>query len=83
MPLLIVIGIFLQIVSKWVKCQKISFATRKTVLNIAFNVLALERNANVKHFSSLREKHGQEAKKIAQNFMWDNELKPLYEEIIA
>ena len=33
--------------------------------------------------SSLREKHGQEAKKIAQNFMWDNELKPLYEEIIA
>ena len=33
--------------------------------------------------SSLREKHGQEAKKIAQNFVWDNELKPLYEEIIA
>jgi glycosyltransferase involved in cell wall biosynthesis len=33
--------------------------------------------------SSLREKHGQEAKKVAQNFMWDNELKPLYEEIIA
>ena len=33
--------------------------------------------------SSLREKHGQEAKKITQNFVWDNELKPLYEEIIA
>jgi glycosyltransferase involved in cell wall biosynthesis len=33
--------------------------------------------------SSLREKHGHEAKKIAQNFLWDNELKPLYEEIIA
>ena len=33
--------------------------------------------------SSLREKHGLEAKKVGQNFIWDNELKPLYEEIIA
>jgi glycosyltransferase involved in cell wall biosynthesis len=33
--------------------------------------------------SSLREKHGKEAKKVAQDFVWENELKPLYEEIIA
>jgi len=33
--------------------------------------------------STLREKHGQEAKKVIQNFVWDNELRPLYEEIIA
>jgi glycosyltransferase involved in cell wall biosynthesis len=33
--------------------------------------------------STLREKHGQEAKKVVQNFVWDNELRPLYEEIIA
>jgi glycosyltransferase involved in cell wall biosynthesis len=33
--------------------------------------------------SSLREKHGQEAKKVVHNFVWENELKPLYEEIIA
>jgi hypothetical protein len=31
--------------------------------------------------SSLREKHGIAAKKTAFSFMWENELKPLYEEI--
>jgi hypothetical protein len=33
--------------------------------------------------SSLREKHGTEAKKVTQQFVWDNELKPLYEEIVS
>jgi hypothetical protein len=32
--------------------------------------------------SSLREKHGKEAKKVIQQFVWENELKPLYEEIV-
>jgi glycosyltransferase involved in cell wall biosynthesis len=33
--------------------------------------------------STLREGHGQQAKKDAQMLVWDTELKPLYEEIIA
>ena len=33
--------------------------------------------------SSLREKHGTEAKKVTQQFVWDNELKPLFEEIVS
>jgi glycosyltransferase involved in cell wall biosynthesis len=33
--------------------------------------------------SSLREKHGLEAKKVQQFFVWENELRPLYEEIIS
>jgi hypothetical protein len=33
--------------------------------------------------STLREAHGQQAKKDAQMLVWDTELKPLYEEILA
>jgi hypothetical protein len=33
--------------------------------------------------STLREAHGLEAKKMANTFVWDTELQPLYDEIMA
>ena len=38
------------------KCQNFSFATRKILQSLVFNVLLLERNLNIKIFSSLRAK---------------------------